>query len=1599
MFEMEYARDGPSSILVPRIVRPFLLRSPAVVALDPRVAGQSPPKLAAQILHPFGFTDEEFRPLKKALGDWIKSVKSANAKRANAAAHSLAKLARVDVPSPSQTAPSPGLREATTSLPPPPVAVEPKEEKGKGPLDTGSSSETIPSADEAPDSWEELEEDSVSVCPSLSAVPRVAGGCKKATYLGTHKEYPAHVTYNVPMYYGEPPKKSYLEFQATNDPVPNPDEVLVRWALTPEEMLFLVLSCPDLRIRFTNEWVCHHAASSALRDVLIHAAYRLAAPGGELVMMVHHQDYRHGESNRRVWVCSPPGSAEANTVASQAYIDCRHDPFLCDCVPRDTPIVFVDTINEVRPSSLAREIKARRIYSVHQEFPAAAETLSPGYSYERTADGRVIVSVPQGPFPSRLVPAADWLRLKAWAGEGEALSWCTVRHSRLHKVVVEFTPADPELSNATILDIVSRRMSWDFNDYYGEVDHRFVHTVTQMYDRSDYTAHLLPSLGPISLAVLRLTKWMKRAHWLREDPAAPVGPTARMWSAGAELIADFAGMTGIVTRVTVSRRVVAAAALSLAGRERTEKTFSEALDAAKRYRNRVNEEPEYRQALLAACIAFIDVDDSIDIFNVVKANIPRVAAYATSKRSAFAQEARSWARYALVGLVGLSAFKAYRKRKTLVVAAGAVNLPEWLDRYRHGPSHYAPSVVRALEYARDISARAPSTDETRELVRSVAVRGYQWGRVALQHATNLVRLALSQLGVNQVVRPVLEALDLPCPNFGLWVELFFHGRVPGYGQDATWASWLVRTVVAAPVIEEAIKRGLARINPVGPTIFAVCEFIEKLPYLSAPGDYMLALLPVLLHPLWAKMPYHKGVFWHAVWNLCMFGVNFAIALNDPSNFSYSGGTMDWKLWALFGFGLLMYLAWGGTPGAASATTHWRWAPQVTRTNFCCQRGEVNVEELLSRPIYDGLWNHPMNSTAIHPPSKMHCVARVGCRLYGIGCEKYRVEVCRKCTCNEGEALMKRLANPTPDPHLGFWGEWTTFLQNYASRLFFGSPTMAALERISEEAYVRHLDPPKRVKFFQGKSVAGTTAALIQYFLIKFGFSKTDEGLLKGAERSIEMPAFEEPGIGSAPGFTLPTGFTPRLIGADGIGAWLYHAGPWAYTIEHALLDETRKVISLEDLEAHEYLCEHFREGHCVWVTKGLNANEKGRFFELCLGAATEVWGPIGIVGMDGVKYDSASKLHLRGPAVAVLQRLGASLAFVWGMLATGWRVTVRTTTGWVYTGNGSMVSGEPATSLLHAFVNGSTSLFCAQQIALGVPPRQRPPKLTAEDKLRIVPQVIARITGLLGWNWFDLRKWVVPDYTAALAEVKARIEEDAPLGGRQSPALPTQPWTPPVVDLATLARFPVARNPGLRAIALVDGDDNMTFMDRALVTPENGDAMITHMANLGIPMEVQLFPDPEMADYCSGFHYPCLVKGVRTRIHAAIIGRWLGKGGFCRHDYNPRKQIDWLHTVYQAALVDHNHVPVLRAVARKVWEFASKGKTLKYHKDDSYRCHAAQMGEVSEETWRFVEKRYGIGRDQFLILEQVIAEITVLPALIDHPVLDLIMLKDFPELC
>lgn len=186
------------------------------------------------------------------------------------------------------------------------------------------------------------------------------------------------------------------------------------------------------------------------------------------------------------------------------------------------------------------------------------------------------------------------------------------------------------------------------------------------------------------------------------------------------------------------------------------------------------------------------------------------------------------------------------------------------------------------------------------------------------------------------------------------------------------------------------------------------------------------------------------------------------------------------------------------------------------------------------------------------------------------------------------------------------------------------------------------------------------------------------------------------------------------------------------------------------------------------------------------------------------------------------------------------------------------------------------------------------------------------------------------------------------------------------------------------------GDDNSTIIhseDSTNILP-NIKKIIT-MA--GFDWKLRVTDDLDFAEYCSGRFYP----GKLGRNWAPKLGRLLCKLFYCKEskwNNNAKTRLQWIRGVAVGSIQDINHVPLIRAIVNRVLQLTEGVKAepiLDYNIP-----HSPFKDEVTNETWIFMEKIYGIQQHDFERLEAEIYNIKTLPCLIDDPIINKILAID-----
>jgi len=159
--------------------------------------------------------------------------------------------------------------------------------------------------------------------------------------------------------------------------------------------------------------------------------------------------------------------------------------------------------------------------------------------------------------------------------------------------------------------------------------------------------------------------------------------------------------------------------------------------------------------------------------------------------------------------------------------------------------------------------------------------------------------------------------------------------------------------------------------------------------------------------------------------------------------------------------------------------------------------------------------------------------------------------------------------------------------------------------------------------------------------------------------------------------------------------------------------------------------------------------------------------------------------------------------------------------------------------------------------------------------------------------------------------------------------------------------------------AAVSGDD-------AIIFTTDVDAVLTQYRAGG--MDPVLAPD---VDFCSSLFWPTndgTVLGPK-------IGRFLAKTFYCVHKFDGG-YMPWLRGVCLSLENTCSFVPILRVIVPRLLFLCGVGKVWRGEKY-LYKSLAANQHSVVEETWAFMQDRYGLSESDVLAMEEQAAQITI----------------------
>lgn len=190
---------------------------------------------------------------------------------------------------------------------------------------------------------------------------------------------------------------------------------------------------------------------------------------------------------------------------------------------------------------------------------------------------------------------------------------------------------------------------------------------------------------------------------------------------------------------------------------------------------------------------------------------------------------------------------------------------------------------------------------------------------------------------------------------------------------------------------------------------------------------------------------------------------------------------------------------------------------------------------------------------------------------------------------------------------------------------------------------------------------------------------------------------------------------------------------------------------------------------------------------------------------------------------------------------------------------------------------------------------------------------------------------------------------------------------------------------------MVLGDDMLL-----ITTREIADKVMANIDRLKrSSMEPEIFAHSETtkASYCSGYYYPS-DKGV---IWGPKIGRCITKIFHCRHGLSDVEEEKWARGVALGLVRDTHHIPVIRAIVKAVLDRTKHLGNVPVIQGEKHRPHASIAGTANHETYGMLFDVYGLGKQDFDIIESHInTEVAKngLHVLLRHPLLHEIVEHD-----
>jgi hypothetical protein len=183
-------------------------------------------------------------------------------------------------------------------------------------------------------------------------------------------------------------------------------------------------------------------------------------------------------------------------------------------------------------------------------------------------------------------------------------------------------------------------------------------------------------------------------------------------------------------------------------------------------------------------------------------------------------------------------------------------------------------------------------------------------------------------------------------------------------------------------------------------------------------------------------------------------------------------------------------------------------------------------------------------------------------------------------------------------------------------------------------------------------------------------------------------------------------------------------------------------------------------------------------------------------------------------------------------------------------------------------------------------------------------------------------------------------------------------------------------------IMFVLGDDNLIITHESFAKNLSGLEPI--LRRLGLRPKFKQNVDWRVSEYCSGYFYPSSIG----YIYGPKIGRTLTKNAWSKM---PEKvPAAWARAVALGLERDVNHIPILRVLPKVVLKLTEGVDARPYQERDptKFKPHASKGGEAVPETYELINLLYGVDRNEIHECENIILQVSRLPARINSPKFD-----------